>query len=163
MRDRTLAARMQRQAGVVAVEFALSVMVQVALLGIVLQTGRTLLMYHAVLTATHSAVFYLATAPNSELIAGSQAKAKAKALAVRVAEGSATDTHYDPVLLNYSCAPNNTKAPCTGTGMPTSLSVTLSQDLNDGLFPGFTFNAPGINIVNMQVKSFVTLPRVGFM
>ncbi len=157
-----LTAKRQFQTGVVLVEFALYLELLLFVMAIVLQVGRTALMYHTVVSANHSAVFYLVTAPDSEIASYSQAKARANLIATKIAKGSAMSMPSGPLPLNFSCSPSNLRAPCNGGSAASTVTGYLSNDLWDTLLGMYTFQ-DGINILKLTSSSTVVMTRIGFM
>jgi hypothetical protein len=151
----------RRQDGVVAIEFFTYVAVTALMMAMLLQVGRTMVLYNVTVSAAYSAAMHVATMPQAELINSLVAKPSTQALVEKMRVGGAIDISNNSFAPFFSCTPS-ASAPCTGTTIPTQVHVRVEHIQRDTIFPIFTGDVDN-QIDSLFIRYRARIPRVGFV
>lgn len=151
----------RRQDGVAAVEFAIIVWSIALMMALLLQVGRTCLLYNVSVSAAYSATMHVATMPNAELLNSSVARPSTLAIVEKMRQGGAIDVSDNTFNATFTCTPN-TAAPCYGSTLPTQVHVRIEHIQRDAIFPAFTTDID-YQIDSIFIRYRARIPRVGFV
>jgi hypothetical protein len=150
-----------RQDGSITIEFLITIGLVVSVAAMLLQIGRTYVLYNVSVSAAYSAAMHMATMPEIELLDPAFAKPSAEQIVSRMRTGGGIDVSVNPMLTFVSCTPN-TSAPCAGSVRPTQVHMRVMHIQEDTIFSIFTGNVD--NQINQLVISYrARIPRVGFV
>jgi hypothetical protein len=151
----------RHQRGTVAIEFVVHVSIIAFMMGMLLQVGRTFILYNVTLSAVYSATMHVATMPEAELLNPLLAKPSASLIVEKMRQAGAidiSDHSYTPV---FSCTPNPS-APCIGSTKPTQVHVRITHLARDTIFQNFTTDVDH-QIHELMITYRARIPRVGFV
>jgi hypothetical protein len=151
----------RRQDGTVAIEFVVHVSIIAFMMAMLLQVGRTFVLYNVTVSAVYSATMHVATMPESELLNPLMAKPNAALIVEKMRQGGAiniSDNSFTPV---FSCTPNPS-APCIGSTKPTQVHVRITHLQRDTIFQNFTVDVDH-QIYELMISYRARIPRVGFV
>jgi hypothetical protein len=149
-----------RQGGTVLIEVLLHVGLIVFMTALLLQVGRTFVLFNVTASAAYSAAMHLATMPEAELLDPLVAKPNAVQILTRMRNGAGIDVSLYPFSPTFSCTPNPS-APCLGNVKPTQVHVRVTHTQKDTIFPAFTEDVDH-QINELEISYRARIPRVGF-
>ncbi len=151
----------QRQDGVAAIEFAFIVSSLAFMMAMLLQLGRTFVLYNVSVSAAYSATMHVATMPQSELLNSQVAKPSTQAIVEKMRQGGAIDVSDNPFSMLVTCTPG-ASAPCGGSTMPSQVHVRIEHIQRDTIFTLLTSDVSQ-QIDSLFVRYRARIPRVGFV
>jgi hypothetical protein len=149
------------QHGTVVIEFLLHIAFIAFMTAMLLQIGRTFVLFNVTLSTVYSATMHVATMPEAELLDPLVAKPSTEQIVARMRVGGAIDVSDNSFVPVFSCTPNPS-APCIGTNKPTQVHVRVTHLQRDTIFPNFTTDVDH-QIDELMISYRARIPRVGFV
>lgn len=151
-----------RQDGVAAIEMALVGMSLIFFLAGLLQIGRALWHYNALVKATGDAARYFASVPSAEL---GTAENTARTMILTAASGAGVTIPSPSDNISITCADvAGDPQPCAGAAEPADISVAVVYIVTDNLFRSITGNrSRGRTPYEfITIQPGTTMPRLGY-